>query len=163
MAELQEFPDDFDSVLCIVAHPDDLEFGAASAIAKWTAAGKQVAYVLVTSGEAGIDGLSPEECGPIREAEERAGAEIVGVSSVEFLDHVDGARERGERGELAFGTPDTWVLWNLTGGVNGGGIDLGPVGRVVWAGKSGDLCSSGHELEVLVFEMCLDRPGRFPP
>lgn len=95
MAELAEFPDDFSSVLCIVAHPDDLEFGAASAIAKWTAAGKEVRYVLVTSGEAGIDGLTPAECGPIREAEERASAAVVGVSSVEFLGYVDGIIEYG--------------------------------------------------------------------
>ena len=33
-----------------------------------------------------------------------------------ILDNVDGARDRGERGELAFGTVDTWLLWNLTGG-----------------------------------------------
>lgn len=33
-----------------------------------------------------------------------------------LLDHVPGARERAERGELAFGTIDTWLLWNLTGG-----------------------------------------------
>ncbi len=39
-----------------------------------------------------------------------------------ILDHVDGARERAERGELAFGTPDTWVLWNLTGGARHGGV-----------------------------------------
>lgn len=37
-----------------------------------------------------------------------------------ILDHVDGARERAERGELLFGTPDTWLLWNLTGGADGG-------------------------------------------
>ena len=37
-----------------------------------------------------------------------------------ILDHVEGARERAERGELAFGTPDSWVLWNLTGGPRGG-------------------------------------------
>jgi len=36
------------------------------------------------------------------------------------LDHVEGARRRAEAGELAFGTIDTWVLWNLTGGVDGG-------------------------------------------
>jgi glycerol kinase len=35
-----------------------------------------------------------------------------------ILDHVDGARERAENGELAFGTMDTWVLWNLTGGTH---------------------------------------------
>jgi glycerol kinase len=33
-----------------------------------------------------------------------------------LLDHVDGARERANRGELAFGTIDSWLLWNLTGG-----------------------------------------------
>jgi len=33
-----------------------------------------------------------------------------------ILDHVPGARERARRGELAFGTIDTWLLWNLTGG-----------------------------------------------
>ncbi|GAA1528152.1 glycerol kinase [Microbacterium ginsengiterrae] len=37
-----------------------------------------------------------------------------------ILDNVDGARERAENGELLFGTPDTWVLWNLTGGPDGG-------------------------------------------
>ncbi len=95
MAELASFPDDFTSVLCIVAHPDDLEFGAASAIAKWTAAGKDVRYVLLTSGEAGIDGLDPSECGPIREAEERASAAVVGVSVVEFLGYTDGIIEYG--------------------------------------------------------------------
>ena len=37
-----------------------------------------------------------------------------------ILDNVEGARAAAEAGELAFGTPDTWVLWNLTGGVDGG-------------------------------------------
>jgi len=37
-----------------------------------------------------------------------------------MLDNIPGLRERAERGEVLFGTPDTWVLWNLTGGVNGG-------------------------------------------
>lgn len=37
-----------------------------------------------------------------------------------ILDHVDGARARAEAGELLFGTIDTWLLWNLTGGINGG-------------------------------------------
>jgi glycerol kinase len=37
-----------------------------------------------------------------------------------LLDNVRGARERAENGELAFGTMDTWVLWNLTGGAKGG-------------------------------------------
>jgi glycerol kinase len=37
-----------------------------------------------------------------------------------ILDHVEGARERAEKGDLLFGTIDTWVVWNLTGGVNDG-------------------------------------------
>jgi len=37
-----------------------------------------------------------------------------------ILDHVEGAREKAEAGELLFGTTDTWVLWNLTGGPDGG-------------------------------------------
>ncbi|AXE37348.1 glycerol kinase GlpK [Acidipropionibacterium virtanenii] len=37
-----------------------------------------------------------------------------------ILDNVDGARERAEAGDLLFGTADSWVVWNLTGGVNGG-------------------------------------------
>jgi glycerol kinase len=37
-----------------------------------------------------------------------------------MLDHVPGARQRAENGALLFGTMDTWVLWNLTGGANGG-------------------------------------------
>ena len=37
-----------------------------------------------------------------------------------ILDNVDGARERAEAGDLVMGTMDTWVLWNMTGGVDGG-------------------------------------------
>jgi LmbE family N-acetylglucosaminyl deacetylase len=64
-------------------------------VAAWTAAGKTVTYLLVTSGEAGIDSLDPATCGPIREAEERAGAAEVGVDEVDFLHHPDGVVEYG--------------------------------------------------------------------
>ncbi|MBS3178081.1 MULTISPECIES: glycerol kinase GlpK [unclassified Pseudoclavibacter] len=43
-----------------------------------------------------------------------------GTKIVWILENVDGARERAEAGDLIFGTTDSWVLWNLTGGVNGG-------------------------------------------
>jgi LmbE family N-acetylglucosaminyl deacetylase len=93
---LLPFPDDWSRALCIVAHPDDLEYGAASAVARWTASGKEVSYLLVTRGEAGIDGMAPDVAGPLREAEERASAAVVGVESVEFLEgHVDGVIEYG--------------------------------------------------------------------
>ena len=93
---LLPFPDDWERALCIVAHPDDLEYGAAAAIARWIADGKRVSYLLVTRGEAGIDGMTPAEAGPLREAEERASAAVVGVDAVEFLvDHADGVVEYG--------------------------------------------------------------------
>ncbi|MCL2394811.1 MAG: PIG-L family deacetylase [Acidimicrobiaceae bacterium] len=92
---MEPFPDDWTRAVAVVAHPDDLEYGAASAIAHWTSRGKEVSYVLVTSGEAGIDGLDPEEAGPLREEEERRSAAVVGVSHVEFLGHPDGAVEAG--------------------------------------------------------------------
>lgn len=93
MPELDHLPEDWDRALAVVAHPDDLEYGAASAIARWTDQGKHVAYCLVTSGEAGIDSLPPDECGRIRQAEERASAAVVGVTEVEFLAHPDGLVE----------------------------------------------------------------------
>ncbi len=88
--DYQPFIEDFDRALAVVAHPDDLEYGGAAAIARWTGQGRSVAYLLVTSGEAGIDTLPPSECGPLREEEQRAAAAAVGVDVVEFLDHPDG-------------------------------------------------------------------------
>ncbi len=85
----------WERALCVVAHPDDMEFGAAAAVARWTGQGKDVAYCMVTSGEAGIDGLEPEECRRVREAEQVESARIVGVSSVEFLGLPDGVLEYG--------------------------------------------------------------------
>ncbi len=82
-------------VLVVAAHPDDLEFGAAAAIARWTEQGKEVVYALVTSGEAGIDGMEPAETKGVREAEQRASAALVGVSEVEFLGQPDGVLEYG--------------------------------------------------------------------
>ncbi|MEU5539391.1 PIG-L deacetylase family protein [Streptomyces sp. NPDC020362] len=126
---LQPLPDDWQRALAVVAHPDDLEYGCSAAIAAWTAAGREVSYVLATRGEAGIDGLDPAVCGPLREREQRASAAAVGVTTVEFLDHRDGVIEYGpalrrdiaaairrHRPELVLtlNHRDTWggVAWN---------------------------------------------------
>ena len=93
--DLRPFPEDWQRALAVVAHPDDLEYGAASAVARWTSDGRTVCYLLASRGEAGIDGLPPDQAGPLREAEERAGAAEVGVDVVEFLDHRDGVIEYG--------------------------------------------------------------------
>lgn len=89
-APLRPMPEDWRKALAVVAHPDDLEYGCSAAVAGWTDAGREVVYVLATRGEAGIDGLAPAVCGPLREREQRASAAVVGVSEVEFLDHEDG-------------------------------------------------------------------------
>jgi LmbE family N-acetylglucosaminyl deacetylase len=127
MEQLEPMPTDWNRALAIAAHPDDLEYGAAAAIAGWTQAGKDVRYLLVTRGEAGIDSLHPEECGPVREAEQRAGAAEVGVSIVEFLDHADGVIEYGVplRRDLAAAIrrhqPDMIITGNFADTWPGGG------------------------------------------
>ncbi len=127
--QLKPMPEDWKRALAVVAHPDDLEYGCSAAIASWTDGGREVAYVLATRGEAGIDTLEPEKCGPLREQEQRAGAAVVGVTEVEFLDHKDGVVEYGtalrrdiaaairrHRPELVItlNHRDTWggVAWN---------------------------------------------------
>ncbi|MFD3812912.1 PIG-L deacetylase family protein [Rhodococcus sp. NPDC058639] len=87
---MEPVPEDWHRGVVVVAHPDDIEYGAAAAVARWTRQGKDVRYVLATSGEAGIAGLPPEQSAPVREDEERESARIVGVDSVEFLGHADG-------------------------------------------------------------------------
>ncbi|GGS99657.1 hypothetical protein GCM10010254_19720 [Streptomyces chromofuscus] len=57
---LRPMPDDWRRALAVVAHPDDLEYGCSAAVASWVADGRQVAYVLATRGEAGIDTLAPD-------------------------------------------------------------------------------------------------------
>ncbi|WP_371521701.1 PIG-L deacetylase family protein [Kitasatospora sp. NBC_01300] len=91
----QPVDEDWQTALAVVAHPDDMEYGAAAAVARWTSQGKKVVYVMVTSGEAGIDSMDPEECGPLREAEQIASARVVGVDVVEFLGYPDGMVEYG--------------------------------------------------------------------
>jgi len=123
-------PDDWQRAVAIAAHPDDLEYGAAGAFARWTKQGKDVSYVLVTSGEAGIDGLDPAKAKPLREEEQRRAAAIVGVSHVEFLGGADGTVEYGMalRREIAGALrrlqPDIVVTLNfeLTWG-NGGNVN----------------------------------------
>ena len=92
---LEPFPEDWSAALVVMAHPDDMEYGGAAAVAAWTRGGKRVAYLLVTKGEAGIDSMPPEEAARVREAEQRESAAIVGVEEVEFLDHPDGVVHYG--------------------------------------------------------------------
>jgi LmbE family N-acetylglucosaminyl deacetylase len=81
--------------LVIAAHPDDVEFGSAAAVARWTSQGKEIVYVMVTSGEAGIDGMHPDETRRVREAEQLDACRAVGVEKCEFLGFPDGTIEYG--------------------------------------------------------------------
>lgn len=85
------FPADaFQRVLCVVAHPDDVEYGTSSAVAAWTSQGVEVAYLLLTRGEAGMDASPPDRTAQLRMREQVAGSAAVGVSQVDFLDYPDG-------------------------------------------------------------------------
>jgi LmbE family N-acetylglucosaminyl deacetylase len=81
--------------LVVVAHPDDVDFGSAGTVATLTAKGVDVAYCLVTSGDAGGDGSThtKEERTEIREREQRAAALEVGVTNLTFLRWPDGQVE----------------------------------------------------------------------
>jgi LmbE family N-acetylglucosaminyl deacetylase len=81
--------------LAVAAHPDDLEFSCAGTLALWAKQGTKVVYLICTSGEAGFDqpNLSQEERIAIREAEQRAAAEILGVREVVFFREPDGLLE----------------------------------------------------------------------
>jgi LmbE family N-acetylglucosaminyl deacetylase len=82
---------DVERVLAVLAHPDDVDFGAAATVAAWTDAGVEVAYCIVTFGDAGgFDETPRAEMPTIREAEQRAAAKAVGVSDLTFLGHPDG-------------------------------------------------------------------------
>lgn len=92
---LQRLPDEeFRRVLCVVAHPDDVEYGTSAAVSKWVNQGAEVAYLLLTAGEAGMQ-IPPEETGPLREREQRAACAAVGVSDLTILNHPDGSLEYG--------------------------------------------------------------------
>lgn len=153
----------FETVLCVVAHPDDLEYGASAAVDRWVRAGKTVTYLLVTRGEAGIDAVPPAEAAPLREQEERNGAAQVGVHVVEFLDgFADGVVEHGlalRRGiarQIRVRRPDLVVTLTYADRFPGGGVnqaDHRAVGLAVLDARADagnrwifpDLLDEGHE------------------
>ena len=86
-------------VMVVTPHPDDAEFGVAGTVARWTGKGKEVVYVVCTNGNKGTDDVTmkPEELSQIREKEQRAAAELLGVREVIFLNHPDqGLEETAE-------------------------------------------------------------------
>lgn len=87
-----ELNDVIKRVMVVAAHPDDAEFGAGGTVAKWVQAGKEVVYVLATRGDKGSEDptMTPQRLAKLREEEQRAAANRLGVSQVIFLDYADG-------------------------------------------------------------------------
>jgi LmbE family N-acetylglucosaminyl deacetylase len=79
-------------ILVILAHPDDPEFFCGASLARWARAGHEIHYLLLTSGDKGFDDATAtaEHICQVRHAEQNAAAAIIGVKSVQFLDHEDG-------------------------------------------------------------------------
>ena len=78
-------------VMVVAPHPDDAEFGVAGTVARWTAEGKNVIYVVCTNGDKGTSdtNMKPQELARIREREQLAAAKLLGVSEVIFLRYAD--------------------------------------------------------------------------
>lgn len=79
-------------VLCVVAHPDDMEYGASAAVRAWSEAGVEVTYLLLTRGEAGM-AEDPAIVAPLRAREQQRACEIAGAADLRILEHPDGMLE----------------------------------------------------------------------
>ncbi len=81
--------------LVIAAHPDDVDFGSAGTVARWTDAGVSVVYCVVTDGDAGghDDSVPRAEIPALRRKEQTAAAACVGVHDLRFLGYPDGRVE----------------------------------------------------------------------
>jgi len=81
--------------MAIFAHPDDIEFSCVGTLARWAKGGTKVSYVILTSGDVGIDDpeFSKEDAIRIREEESRIAAKIAGADEIAFLGQPDGLLE----------------------------------------------------------------------
>ncbi len=77
--------------IVVMPHPDDVESRMGGTVARWTREGKEVIYVVCTNGDKGTSdpNMQPEELARVREREQLAAAEILGVREVVFLRHPD--------------------------------------------------------------------------
>jgi LmbE family N-acetylglucosaminyl deacetylase len=92
---MSEAAESLDRVMVIGAHPDDPEFGCAGTMVRWAQAGKKITYVFLTSGDKGSHDpdLRPGQLAALREEEQRAAAQDLGVEQVIFLRYPDGLLE----------------------------------------------------------------------
>jgi len=120
-------------ILCVVAHPDDIEVGIGGTIATYIAAGAKAYYLVLTNGNKGSEdrSMNPDQLRDTRRAEQRSAAQILGVSDVFFCDYGDGElvcdlnvkRDivrviRQVKPDVVFTLDPTVVYSTLTGTVN---------------------------------------------
>ena len=81
--------------MVIVAHPDDAEFSSAGTVARWAREGKEIVYVLCTSGDKGTSdpSVSPAQLAEVRRREQEAACRVLGAREVVFLGYEDGVLE----------------------------------------------------------------------
>jgi LmbE family N-acetylglucosaminyl deacetylase len=118
--------------LAIFAHPDDAEYMCGGTVALWAREGTDVHYCVITDGSAGSNepGATRDEMAVVREREQRAAAEVLGVKSLSFLGFRDGELEvnletrravtrvvRRIRPEVIL-APDPQRLWSGSGYIN---------------------------------------------
>ena len=82
-------------MMVVTPHPDDAEFGVAGTAARWIREGKDVIYVVCTNGDKGTSDINmkPEELARIREQEQLAASNLLGVREVIFLHYPDQSLE----------------------------------------------------------------------
>jgi LmbE family N-acetylglucosaminyl deacetylase len=122
----------FASALVMFAHPDDAEYMCGGTVALWASDGTEVHYCVITDGSAGSNepGVTREEMMVVREREQRAAAEVLGVKSLSFLGYRDGELEvnletrravtrvvRRIRPEVIL-APDPQRMWSGSGYIN---------------------------------------------
>jgi LmbE family N-acetylglucosaminyl deacetylase len=108
------------TVLVVVAHPDDAEFGCGGSVARWVKEGKEVTYVILTNGDKGSGDrrMTSERLAEIRQEEQQNAAQALGVGRVLFLGHPDGELEdtrevrRAVTAEIRRWRPDLLVTQN---------------------------------------------------
>jgi LmbE family N-acetylglucosaminyl deacetylase len=91
----QRPPSPLERILVVAAHPDDIDFGCSGSVATWTDEGVEVAYCIITDGDAGGSDRtqSRAEMARVRREEQTAAAAAVGVGDLTFLGHPDGRLE----------------------------------------------------------------------
>ncbi|MDZ7843511.1 MAG: PIG-L deacetylase family protein [Anaerolineales bacterium] len=79
------------TLLVILAHPDDESFPIGGTLAKYSAAGTRIVLICATYGEMGIEKKNPQQAAAVRKEELKCAADALGVDDLRFLGYPDGS------------------------------------------------------------------------